>query len=193
MLQNLFISEVRIRILKLLLLNPEESYHVRAIVRAVEAEINAVRRELENLTGMNLLRRRQSSNRIYYTVDTSHIFYSELIGLLAKEDGLGEKIIKNAKDLGDVRFAMLAKPFLRGRESSPLDVDLFLVGNINLSVLENLIKEYQAEIGREMNYSTMSEEEFKHRKRSHDQFVTKVLTQSRTMLIGDEEKFVSVV
>ena len=54
MLKDLFISEVRINILKLLLLNPEESLHVRAIVRAVKAEINAVRRELENLHNMNL-------------------------------------------------------------------------------------------------------------------------------------------
>jgi DNA-binding transcriptional ArsR family regulator len=193
MLQELFISEVRIKVLKLLLLRPDKSYHVRAIVRAVDAEINAVRRELEKLYKINLLRRRQSSNRLYYSVNTSHMFYPELISLLAKEHGLGAEIIKHAKDLGDVKFAMLSRAFLRGRESTALDVDLFLVGNINLDMLERIVKEYQRKKRREINYSTMTEEEFMFRKRKHDHFIVNVLTQSRTMLIGDEEKFYSVV
>ena len=64
MLKNLFVSEVRLKILELLLLNPsEENLHVRAIVRKVDAEINAVRRELNNLTKIGLLDKRQSSNK----------------------------------------------------------------------------------------------------------------------------------
>lgn len=193
MLKDLLISEVRLKILRLLLLNPEKSYHVRAIVRAVGAEINAVRRELENLTNINLLRKRQSSNRLYYSVDTSHVFYPELLALLAKEIGLGGLFMRNIKHLGDVKFAMLAKAFLRGRESSPLDVDLFIVGDVRMDILEGVIKEYQTKAGKEINYSVMTEDEFKNRKRVNDQFVARILTQSRTMLVGDEEKFYAVV
>ncbi|RJR28283.1 hypothetical protein C4561_00275 [candidate division WWE3 bacterium] len=193
MLQELLVSEVRLKILKLLILNPDKSYHVRAIVRAVGAEINAVRRELLNLTEISLLRKRQSSNRIYYTVDTSHIFYSDLLALLSKEEGIGAKVIQHTKELGDLKFAVLAKAFLRGRVSSPLDVDLFLVGNIKMDLLEQIIRDFQHEEGREINYSVMTEEEFRHRKRSNDQFVNRFLTQSRAMLVGDEEKFYSMV
>ena len=39
----------------------------------------------------------------------------------------------------------------------------------------------------------MPAEEFKHRKRKNDNFIIKVLSQSRTMLIGDEEKFYAIV
>ncbi|OGC70214.1 hypothetical protein A2415_00900 [candidate division WWE3 bacterium RIFOXYC1_FULL_39_7] len=193
MLQELLVSEVRLKILKLLILNPEKSFHVRAIVRAVGAEINAVRRELQNLLEISLLRKRQSSNRIYYSVDTSHIFYSDLLSLLSKEDGIGEQIIKNTKNLGELEYAVLAKAFLRGRASSPLDVDLFLVGNIKMEVLEGIIRDFQQTTGREINYSVMTEDEFRHRKRSNDQFVMRFLTQSRAMLVGDEEKFYSMV
>jgi DNA-binding transcriptional ArsR family regulator len=193
MLKELFVSEVRVKILKLLLLNPEKSYHVRAIVRAVGAEINAVRRELENLTQINLLRRRQSSNKIYYSVDTAHIFYSDLLALVGKEEGLGAKILKKSRELGDVHFAALSKAFLRGKPVSPLDVDLFLVGTIKTDVLEKMLAEHQQETSREINYSVMSEEEFRHRKRSNDQFVIGFLTKGRAMLVGDEEKFTSNV
>jgi hypothetical protein len=193
MLQKLFVSEVRLKILKLLLLNTDSNFHVRAIVRAVGAEINAVRRELDNLISINLLRKRQSSNKLFYSVDTTHPFFGDLLALISKEEGLGGLILRNSKELGDIKYAVLSKAFLRGRMSSALDVDLFIVGDVKQEALEKLIKEFQQGKNKEINYSSMTEDEFKHRKRSNDHFVTKILTQSRTMLIGDEEKFSSTL
>jgi DNA-binding transcriptional ArsR family regulator len=193
MLKALFISEVRIKILDLLLKKPDEDLHVRAIVRKVGAEINAVRRELENLTKIHLLSKRQSSNRLYYSVNTSHLFYPELLALLSKEKGLGADIIKYEKELGDVEFAIISKPFLRGKPSTQLDVDLFLVGDIKMGVLSQIIGDFEKSHRREINYSVMSSEEFKFRKRKSDQFIIKILVQSKTMLIGDEDKFHSII
>jgi predicted transcriptional regulator len=189
MLKDLFVSEVRINILKLMLPNPERPIHVRGIVRAVGTEINAVRRELKRLHELGLLKKRQSSNRLYYTVDTTNMFYAELLSLVAKEEGLGADIINRRKELGDVKFAILSRRFSRNIESSVLDVDLFMIGTINFDALEVLIKENQAKIGREIHYSVLGSDEFMFRKRRNDQFVSKVMAQGRTMLIGDEEEF----
>ena len=193
MLNNLFISEVRVNILKLLLLNPKRGFHIRAIVRQVGSEINAVRRELDNLFEINLVTRRQSSNKIFYQIETSHPFYSDLLSLIAKEEGIGSEILKKQKYLGTIDYAVLSLAFLRGRKSTALDVDLFLVGNVNLDVLKNLVLEEESRLNREINYSVMSMEEFMSRKRTNDPFIYRVLTQSRTMLIGDDEKFCAVV
>jgi predicted transcriptional regulator len=193
MLNKLFVSEVRVNILKLLLLNPKRGFHIRAVVRQVDAEINAVRRELDNLFEIGLVTRRQSSNKIFYQVDTQHPFYQDLLSLVAKEEGIGAAIIKNEKKLGDVEYAVLSLSFLRGRKSTALDVDLFMVGDINVDLLKNIVKEEESKINREINYSIMSSEEFFNRKRTNDPFIYKILTQSRTMLIGDEEKFCSLV
>src|SRR4030066_1542360 len=118
MLKDLFVSDVRLKILTLVLTKPEEQFHVRAIVRAVGAEINAVRRELAKLEGMGLLRKRQSGNRIYYKADASHIYYPELLALIAKEQGVGQQILKNVKELGNIKYAVVSKSFLRGRKST---------------------------------------------------------------------------
>jgi len=193
MLNKLFVSEVRVNILKLLLLNPKRGFHIRAVVRQVNAEINAVRRELDNLFEIGLVTRRQSSNKIFYQVNTQHPFYQDLLSLVAKEEGIGAAIIKNEKKLGDVEYAVLSLSFLRGRKSTALDVDLFMVGDINVDLLKNIVKEEESKINREINYSIMSSEEFFNRKRTNDPFIYKILTQSRTMLIGDEEKFCSLV
>lgn len=193
MLNNIFVSEVRVKILKLLLLNPKGSYHVRAIVRAVGAEINAVRRELENLFNINLVTRRQSSNRIYYQVNTSHPFYSDLLSLVAKEKGVGAMVLKKQNQLGDMIFVALSLEFLRGRKSTALDVDIFFVGDINMKELEDAIHEQEKKSEKEINFSVMTIEEFRNRKRMNDQFVMRFLTQGRTMLIGDDKEFCSIV
>ena len=192
MLKDLLISEVRVNILKLMLPTPDKSYHVRALVRAVDTEINAVRRELARLPSIGLLRRRPSGNRIYYSVDTASPYYPELLALIAKDGGVGAAIIDNLKKLGDVRFAVLSKAFIRGRQSSVLDVDLFLVGTVNLDVLKETIEKEQNKLNKEVNYSVMSLEDFEFRKRKGDSFITKILSQSRTMLIGDEEEFTKI-
>lgn len=193
MLNKILVSEVRVNILKLLLLNPKRSYHIRAIVRAVGAEINAVRRELDNLFEINLVTRRQSSNKIFYQVDTTHPYYSDLLSLVSKEEGIGAAIVKKQKQLGDIEYAVLALAFLRGRKSTALDVDLFLVGNLNLELLSQTVREEEEKMGREVNYSVMTQEEFSNRKRTNDQFISRLLVQSRTMLIGDDEKFCAIV
>lgn len=193
MLNKILVSEARVKILKLLLLNPKRSFHIRAIVRNVDAEINAVRRELENLFEVSLVTRRQSSNRIFYQINTEHPFYTELLSLVAKEDGIGAAIMKKAKQIGDISYAMLSLEFLRGRKSSALDVDLFIVGSVNLDLLNFIIKEEEEKMGRELNYSVMSMEEFLSRKRTNDSFIYRILTQSRTMLVGDDSKFCETV
>jgi len=191
MLKKFFISEVRIALLKLMLLHPNEQYHVRSIVREVGAEINAVRRELNRLEKVGLLYRRRSSNRVYFRVNTDHVYYSDLLSMVAKDEGLGKDIIDHAKQLGDVKFAMIAKPFLTGRVSTVLDVDLFVVGRPEMGLLKEIIERAQSARGKEINYSVMTLEEFNHRKRTNDQFINRVLSQGRAMLIGDEEKFAS--
>jgi predicted ArsR family transcriptional regulator len=193
MLNKLFVSEVRVKILKLMLLNPEKSLHVRAIVRGVGAEINAVRRELDNLVEIGLFRRRQSSNRIYYTVNADHPFFGDLMSLVAKENGIAPKLYKGLKNLGDIEYILLSKSFLRGRKSTALDVDLFVVGDVNADVLEKIIKDEESATGREINYAVMGSEEFMSRKRTMDQFIERLMSQGRAMLFGDEEKFCATV
>lgn len=192
MLKDLFVSEVRLKILKILLMNSEKSYHVRALVRLIGTEINAVRRELLNLVNIGLLRKRQSSNKIFYSVNTSSKYFPELLSLVSKEEGLGADIIKAVRELGQVKYAVMSRGFSQGREPSPLDVDLFVVGNVKINVLDEIVKNSQTKMGKDINYTVMSEEEFIFRKRKNDNFISRILAQSRTMLVGDEDQFCSI-
>ena len=192
-LEKLLVSQVRLKILRTMLPRPSEQFHIRGLVREIGTEINAVRRELSNLESIGLLVSRRSGNRVYYTLNIHSTHYSELLGLVAKTYGLGANIIANLRNLGDVRYAVLAKAFAgKRRKSSSIDVDRFVVGKVNIDMLEDIVKKEQELRGTEINYAVMGEDEFNYAKRKNDQFVIRILVQSRIMLIGDEEEFCSL-
>ena len=178
-----------------MLTRPNDQFHIRGLVREVGTEINAVRRELKNLEMVGLLFSRKSGNRVYYTVNVHSTFYPEFLALVAKAYGLGANIIAGRyPGLGDIKFAVLSKAFAgKRRKSSSLDIDLFVVGKVNVDALEDMVKKEQELRGYEINYTVMGEEEFNYAKRKNDQFVIRALLQSRIMLIGDEEEFCSLL
>jgi|SRR3989344_1072162 len=190
MLIDLLISKVRVKILELFLANPQESYHVREIVRRVEEEINAVRRELARLEKVGLLASEWRANRRYYSVKHDFIFYAELLSIINKTVGLGGAIIQNKNKLGKIRYAMISGAFVKGRPYSASDVDLFIVGTIVMPELATIVKEEEARRNREINFTPMTEEEFNFRKSRRDPFVLNILSKPRVMLLGDEEEMV---
>jgi len=189
-LQDFLISRVRVKLLQVFLSQPKEIFYVRQLVRRTKEEINAVRRELARMEERGLVKKEPRANRVYYGFKKNYLFYDELLSLVAKTTGLGKKIIKNKNKIGQIKYAMLSGKFVRHKPHQQQDVDLLMVGEIVLPQLAAVIKGFESKLGREINYTVMTEKEFDFRKRRRDPFITSVLLTSRVMLIGDEEEMV---
>lgn len=187
MLEELFVSRVRVKILQLFLSTPDQLLHVREIVRRVSEEINAVRRELGRMEKFGMASSEWRANRRLYRFRKDYLFYRELLGLVTKTVGLGGNIIKNKSKLGRIKYAFLSTRFLKKELSGPEDVDLLIVGQIVLPELQVLVSDEQAKREAEINYSYMDETEFAFRVKRRDPFILRVLVQPKIMLIGDEE------
>lgn len=191
LLEDLIISRVRVKMLTLFLSHPGTIFHVRDIVRKVDEEINAVRRELAHMEKHGLVSKEARANRLFYTFRKDYPLYVELMELVSKTTGLGWDILKQKAKLGKIKFAMLSGRFIRGLpKRGPTDVDLLVVGTLVLPELAQIVKQEETRRGRELNYTVMTDEEFIFRKRRRDPFVITVLTGSRVMIIGDEEELV---
>lgn len=190
MFEDLITSKTRIKILHLFLGNLEQMFHVREIVRRVDEEINAVRRELMLLEKKGILDREARANRVYYSLNKSYPFYHELIKVYAKESGLGRDIVKNKAKLGRIKYAMVSGDFARNLENNGDKVDLLVVGVVVLPELSLIIKREEERKKREINYTIMNEDEFNFRKGRRDPFISSIIHGSRIMLIGDEESLV---
>lgn len=191
MLRPLIVSKVRIKLLQTFLNQPQEIFYVRQLVRETKEEINAVRRELKNMEEAGMVKKENRGNRLYYWLEKDHLLYGDLLSLINKTIGLGGQIISNKNKIGKIKFAVLSGRFIRRQPTKEGGVDLLVVGEINLAKLAQLVKEEEARADREINYSVMSKEEFDFRKKRRDPFLLGILSDSRTILIGDELEIVS--
>ncbi|OGD62507.1 hypothetical protein A2160_00325 [Candidatus Beckwithbacteria bacterium RBG_13_42_9] len=189
-LQDLFVSKVRVKLLKIFLTNPQEIFYVRQLVRLSGEEINAVRRELQRMEERGMVAKEERGNRLYYHFQRDYLFYSELLRLVAKTTGLGQAMIRHRNKLGKIKYAFLSVKLVRKRPHKEDDVDLLVVGDIVMPQLAALVSQFEAELKREVNYSAMTKDEFDFRKKRQDPFILKVLSQSRLMLVGDEEEMI---
>jgi hypothetical protein len=185
-MEELFVSKVRVKILSLFLTSQESMFHVREIVRRVDEEINAVRRELGRMEKFGMATSEWRANRRLYRFRKDYKFYPEILGMVVKSAGLGFNILSGKNRLGKIKFAFLSTRFVKNLASSPDDVDILVVGQIILPELQAMIADEQAKREREINYSFMDEAEFNFRVRRRDPFILRVLIQPKIMLIGDE-------
>lgn len=79
MVEQLFGSKTRVKLLQLFYSNPNRSFYVREITRKIDEQINSVRRELANLLNIGIITSETSNNnRLYYEVDQSFKHYKPL-------------------------------------------------------------------------------------------------------------------
>jgi len=190
-LSDIITSKVRIKILELFFMDPNEMYHVRGIVRAIKEEINAVRRELSKMEASGIIKKEKRGNRIYYWLRTDYDLFGDLVSIISKTTGLGAQIIASRSKMGKINHLMFSGKFARSRKRKKDDeVDILVVGEVVLPELATLIRMEESKRGYEINYTVMGREELEFRKKRRDPFLLSILSGSHVMVIGDEETLV---
>lgn len=191
-LTSIFISKVRVKLLQIFLTHPDEIFYVRQLVRLTKQEINAVRRELAHMEKFDMVSKEARGNRLYYGFQKNYLLYDQLAEIICKTTGLAKQIIKQRNKLGKISYVVFSGNFAKHLPpKNPEEIDLILIGDIVLPEVNSLIHEEEAKRGREINYTIMTNQELQVRKSGKDPFLSSILSQSRVMIIGNEEKFIS--
>jgi len=190
MIDALFGSKTRVKLLHLFLNNPGRAFYVREITRKIDEQINSVRRELANMLEVGIIRSDSNNNRLYYEVDETYNYYSPLRQIFADESfGTDQTAVdsndwqKKFRALGDVRAVIFAGKLVHGSDSV---IDLLVVGNISKVKLKNFVKILEKEEGGALTYATMTYEDFYYRLSVRDQFVGDVLNTKHSVIIDSE-------
>jgi hypothetical protein len=88
-IEQLFGSKTRVKLLQLFFSNPNRAFYVREITRKINEQINSVRRELSNLLSIGIITSDPTQNRLYYEVNQDYEYYRALaaiFGGMAVED-----------------------------------------------------------------------------------------------------------
>jgi hypothetical protein len=192
MIDALFGSKTRVKLLHLFLNNPNRAFYVREITRKIDEQINSVRRELANMLNIGIITSENSSNnRLYYEINQAYPHYKALRDIFA-DSALQSKAAgevetndwsKRLKPLGDVRVALFSGSLVRGALS---DVDVLLAGNLNKTQIKKFMKELEEEEGKSLNYTVMSYEDFYYRLSIKDRFIMTIINNKCTLLTDTE-------
>ena len=187
MIEQLFGSKTRVKLLQLFLANPGRSFYVRELTRKIDEQINSVRRELSNLMGIGIIRSDSVNNKLYYEVEEGYKHFKALQSIFSVEvpqqdvsrASQGE-LLKRLQVVGAFDV-VIATGKLLGQEGS--DIDLILVGSSNKQKLEKLMKTVEIEEGTSIRYTIMSEKELKYRLDIKDRFIVTAMSGRHTVLI----------
>ncbi|MYB40144.1 transcriptional regulator [Candidatus Saccharibacteria bacterium] len=196
MIENLFGSKTRYKLLKLFMSNPNQSFYVREITRKIDEQINSVRRELQNLLSIGVIKSDSSNNRLYYEVNQKFEKYQALVNLFSKGAGAaerakspaaekdegqaasdpasvdGQKLADKERALGNVSLVVLSGIFTRDKTTP---ADLLIVGNVTPSSLKTYVEDLESTIDGEVRYMIMDEEQFAYRRQIRDRSISLML------------------
>ncbi len=188
-INRLFTSKVRTKLLDIFLSSPEARYYIRELERKIKEEAKNISRELQNLEAIGLLSSEKQGNQKIYTVNKDFFLYSELKGLIYKTTGVFG-ILKNAMvKLEGVETAFVYGSYATGNETQSSDVDLIVVGKLDLAALNEVINELEDTLKREINYICFDREEFEERKKKKDAFLCEVMS-NKIMVLKDSKNAV---
>jgi len=195
MIEQLFGSKTRVKLLQLFYSNPNRSFYVREITRKIDEQINSVRRELANLLNVGLITSDTSNNKVYYEVDQKYEFYAPLEEIFgagttktSRKSTKAAKAIElplhddsaDLKALGNVEIAVLTGQFTRDESTG---VDVLIVGNVNQNALTKYVTELEKQEGKDLRYTVFSLDDFTYRLQIKDRFTSNVLRAKKQVLL----------
>ena len=176
-LKALFSSQTRVKLLSTFLLHPDEEFFIRELTRLLGEQINSIRRELENLRRIGLVKSRHKNRKKFYHADADFPLFVELRSIFSKEIQAESPFIANLKKVPNVDLLLLAGSFT-GTESK---VDLLIVGTVKKELLEALL--VQEPTLKNVKYSIFSVADFLYRLSLKDRFILEILNDPRHMII----------
>ena len=193
MIDALFGSKTRVKLLHLFLNNPGKSFYVREITRLIDEQINSVRRELANMLSIGIITSDNADNKLYYEVNQRYEHYVALRAIFGDEHSTkaSKAVAKDTDDwkpivqqLHGLRLAISAGVLVRGSTSK---IDLLLVGTFSPVKVKTAIKAVERLEGRELNYSAISYDEFYYRLSVRDKFITEILNSNHVVVVDTDD------
>lgn len=203
-LEQIFNSSIRVRLFKLFLRNPDSMYRLEEVASRIQANKRVVKKQIKGLYEIGFLKkktiRRGASKKtakrnkkksgepgrgvgVYFYVNLYFDFYEELRSLVLKSSLASlSKLSQQIGKLGRIKLAVLSGVFINAENSR---VDLFVVGDaISKRKLKRLLGSLEAEVGKSINYSVLTTDDFKYRYGMFDRFLLDILEAPHKKVIN---------
>ena len=208
-LEKLFESVAKVRLLRLFSRNPEIQFSFFEVVKRSQLRPIQVRKELKKLLKLGILktktvplkyeikkkgRSRKKPPKIIIKTKRTKVFFAnpdfkllpELRDLMSKASVASRsKLLRQVKSLGNVKLCILAGVLLESNGGDNSRVDLVVVGDrIKRKRLDSFLSQLESELGKSLRYTLMDTDEFRYRLDMYDRFLRDILEYKHEKLIN---------
>jgi predicted nucleotidyltransferase len=182
-------TPVQQRVLGLLFGQPERRFGSGEIIRLADSGTGAVHRQLQRLAAAGLVEVTTEGNQKYYQARRDTPIFAELHGLAVKTFGLVEPLRTALEPLADrIAAAFVFGSVAKGTDRASSDVDLLVLSD-DLAYADVYATLEQAEIvlARPVNPTVLTRAEWRRKRRARDSFASRIASQPRLFVIGDDD------
>lgn len=188
MLERLFGSRLRAKLLGWFFTHSDERYFIRQLELLLKENATNISRELMRLETMGILVSKRLGNQKHYQANKKCPFFQELKGLILKTLGVAGTIREGLKECSGVKFAFIYGSFATGEETPKSDIDLMVIGKVRMERVLEILRDPEEKLNREINLSLFGWSEFKEQLKKKDYFIGEVFRDPKIMLIGSEDE-----
>ena len=174
------------------LLHPERSWYLRELASHLAMTPSSLQRELKALVEVGILRQRREGKHVYFQAEANSPIFSELRGIMLKTAGLVDVIRSLLKPFRKrIKVAFIYGSIASNEEHAASDVDLMIVGDVELAELSPALRKAERIIARQINPTVYSLEELCKRVRNGGHFISQVVNSPKLIIQGNLDELVN--
>jgi len=177
-------SRARQRLLAYYFTNPTARHHLRDLAERLSIDPSNLSKELRRLEREGLFRSEVSGRQKYFQLNREYALFKEVRNIVAKTIGAVALISQSLKKIEGIGEAYLYGSFARNQQDAASDLDVLVIGNPREEVLAEAMRKLERQLGREINYTVLTREEFELRRARKDAFLEHVWHNKRVALVG---------
>lgn len=174
------------QLLALLLLHPDQSFHVRELSRLTGVPAGSAHRELGRFAEVGLLSRATLGNQVRYQASRDCPIFEELAGIFRKTVGMADVLREALQPLSKrIDAAFIFGSMAHGKEGPYSDVDVMVIGSATLQAVVEATQGMRQRLRREVNPVVMTAKSFRAKRAAHERFTSRIMTEPKIMLMGN--------
>jgi predicted nucleotidyltransferase len=186
--------QIRQGVLAATLTQPDKWWYLSELADRLGTSPSSLQRELSSLVASGILAHRREGTRAYFKAETKSPVFRDLQQFFEKTAGLAPILQQMLKPFGNrIQCAFVYGSVARSREHATSDVDLMVIGGTGLADLSPALRNAEERLGREVNVTTYSPEEFRQKIKSRDHFLTAVLRGRKQFVKGSQSDLDEIV
>ncbi|MEK6871918.1 MAG: nucleotidyltransferase domain-containing protein [Nanoarchaeota archaeon] len=185
MIEKLFTSKNRVKILEFFLFREKESY-IREVSRQLKITSSAVKKEIDNLIAIGILKNDKGT----ITLNTYCNYLEDLKNIFIKTDFLLYPLQEAFKNV-TADYVFLFGSFARGDYNEQSDVDVMVIGEISSFDVYKKIKPFEDILKRDINPVVWTINNLKKEKKSG--FIRDIFKKGIIMIRGDKNELAKII